>query len=383
MRITSLSLHHFRNYEQLELQTDAPIIILSGHNGAGKTNLLEAVSLLTPGRGLRRAKFSEMDAQGRGQANQHLASTDSESCWVISAEIRKREVSHQLGTMRDATASGERRLVKIDGAKARSQNELSRLLAMSWLTPAMDSLFRDSDGDRRRFIDRLVYAFSPSHASHVSGYEKAMRERNALLKDAIDNPEWYSALEHKMAEAATEIASARIAMLAQLNSAINASHHGFPKADLSLNGEVEGWVCEGLSTEEVAKKMRIQWQQSRRSDMAAGRTLRGAHKTIVEITHIDKHMPAALCSTGEQKALLLSIVLSHALARRTLTGVAPIMLLDEVVAHLDTQRRMQLFDSLNEIGAQCWLTGTDAADFSAAPENTQFFNVENAKIMRG
>ncbi len=355
--IQSLQLFSFRNYTHAQLDCEGASVILTGPNGAGKTNLLEALSLLTPGRGLRKAKLGEM------------AHARSDTPWAVAAEVMHHGEVIQLGTGIDPeTTEREKRLVKIEGERAKSQRELARYVAMAWLTPQMDGLFLGSGSDRRRFIDRLVYAFDPQHASRVNEYEHVMRERNRLLGERRFDPTWVTVLEGRMAGQAVAIAVARVELIDRLNAAIMASETGFPKAHLVLDGMAELQVEQDMAAVDIEEAYSAMLAERRMADATAGRTTQGVHRTELEVTHVLKDMPAANCSTGEQKAMLLSILLAHARARTEWCGMAPIILLDEVVAHLDLARREELFHELDATGAQCFMTGTDAADFSAAPE---------------
>lgn len=344
MVIARLSLTDFRNHADALIAPDEPMIVLAGENGAGKTNILEAISLLAPGRGLRGAALRDMARQaGPGG-------------FAIAARIG----DTQIGTGTEATAP-DKRQVRIDG-KTASANALSALLAISWLTPAMDRLFLESPGGRRRFLDRLVLARSPAHAHHSVRYEAAMRARNALLgDDAPADPAWLAALEAQMAEHGAVIDAARRALIHELGEQIEASAQSlFAKPGLALDGWQgdEPALRDALST-------------GRARDKAAGRTLSGPHRGDLLVRHIAKDQPAALCSTGEQKALLLSIILAHAELIRALTGRPLVILLDEVAAHLDPIRRAALFERLRATGGQVWMTGTEASLFAELGDATR------------
>lgn len=340
MAVTRLVLTDFRNHAATMIAPADGFVVLTGENGAGKTNILEAVSLLAPGRGLRRAATSDLARQG-GAGGFGVAATLAGSTEVAT------------GTEPQAP---ERRIVRINGAAA-SASALGEWLTVLWLTPAMDRLFVEPASERRRFLDRLTLALAPGHAQHATRYEAAMRQRNRLLADeAPADPAWLSALEVRMAEHGAAIDAARRATVAALDEALAEAPTGpFARAALAL----EGWSgdADGLTAELRAGRAR---------DAAAGRTLAGPHRSDLAVTHVAKRQAAALASTGEQKALLLGIVLAHAGLVAVRTGAPPILLLDEVAAHLDPVRRAALFDRLAALG-QVWMTGTEPALFADLP----------------
>jgi len=340
--VSRLAVTDFRSYASALIEPGPGFVLLSGDNGAGKTNLLEAVSLLTPGRGLRGAALSEM------------ARRDGGGGWAVAA--RADEIDIGTGTSPDAP---ERRQVRINGARA-SVNSLSEWLSILWLTPAMDRLFTGSAGDRRRFLDRLVLALEPSHAHHSSRYEAAMRARNKLLAgETPPEPSWLAALEEAMAEHGTAIAGARSRTVAALDERLaGAPDDEFARAEIKL----EGWEASDLATTLAAHRAR---------DAAAGRTTEGPHRHELAVTHRAKQMPAARSSTGEQKALLLGLVLAHADLVAERRGAPPILLLDEVAAHLDPTRRLALFRRLEGRG-QVWMTATESALFKGIGEASRF-----------
>lgn len=370
--VTGLALTDFRNY--LDMQIDVGghrVVVLTGHNGAGKTSVLEAVSLLSPGRGLRKAKLREITHRRRDVNG-----------WVVGAQVQGAQGHVHIGTGLDASARTERRVVKIDGGKPRTQQALAEHLSISWQTPQMDGLFQDAQGERRQFLDRLVYNFDPQHVSRINTYDQLMRERMQVLHSDFPDPAWLKALEQKMAAQGLAIAAARLEMVDRLNRTIMLSESGFPKAHLSLEGEVEESLRRGEAAVDVEVAFAQRLERARPVDKAAGRTLKGTHRTIFTVLHLLKNIEAAFCSTGEQKALLLSILLAHARARKEWYGAAPIILLDEVVAHLDEKRRAELFHEIADLGAQTWLTGTDVADFSALPAGGLWLKVENSFISK-
>jgi len=340
--LSRLTLTDFRSYREVTIELGAGFVVLTGDNGAGKTNILEAVSLLAPGRGLRGAALGEM------------ARSDGPGGFGVAAEMG----TNALATGTLATAP-ERRQVRINSAPA-SVNALSEWLSVLWLTPAMDRLFSGSAGDRRRFLDRLVLALEPTHASHAARYEAAMRARNKLLvePDAAD-PAWLGALEAGMAEHGAALGEARARTVTALGEAIAAaSDSDFPRAMLALNGWPAG---------DLARTLRA----NRGRDAVAGRATEGPHRHDLAVEHLSKCQPAARASTGEQKALLLNIILAHAELVAERRGAAPVLLLDEVAAHLDPGRRTALFARLERRG-QVWMTGTEAALFEGIGEVSRF-----------
>jgi DNA replication and repair protein RecF len=340
--VSRLSLTDFRSYADALIEPGAGFVLLYGENGAGKTNLLEAVSLLSPGRGIRGAPLSEMARKGGGGE--------------FAVAARAGEIDVGTGTVPSAP---ERRQVRINGAPA-SANSLGEWLSVLWLTPAMDRLFTGPAGDRRRFLDRLVLALEPSHARHASRYEAAMRSRNKLLANPeTADPAWLDALETQMAEHGAEIAEARARTVAALGERTSAAPDDrFARAELLL----EGWNGGDLASE---------LRSSRSRDSAAGRSLVGPHRQDLNVVHRAKGMPAAQSSTGEQKALLLGLVLAHADLVAERRGAPPILLLDEVAAHLDPKRRAALFARLEGRG-QVWMTATEAALFDGIVAATRF-----------
>ena len=353
--IERLVLTDFRNHADATLAPGPGFVVLTGENGAGKTNVLEAVSLLAPGRGLRRAPLAEM-ARQHGSGGFGVAAT-------ITGAI-------EMGTGIDPAAPG-RRIVRVNGAGA-AASSLGDWLSILWLTPAMDRLFVGTASDRRRFLDRLTLALAPAHAVHTSRYEAAMRSRNRLLGDARERgtaPDlrWISALEAQMAEHGAALDAARRETVGALSAAIADQPEGpFARAGLALDGDVPDDLAATLAA-------------TRRRDTAAGRTLDGPHRSDLSVTHIAKNQPAALCSTGEQKALLLGLVLAHAELVAQRTGRPPVLLLDEVAAHLDPRRRAALFDRLDGRG-QVWMTGTEAALFGDLAHHATHYDLADGRL---
>jgi DNA replication and repair protein RecF len=371
--VTRLTLTDFRGYGALRFEADARPVVLSGPNGAGKTNLLEAVSFLAPGRGLRRARLVDVDRRPR-------ADDPPGGAWSVAARIETADGAVQVGTGRDPSSpSGERRLVRIDGVKAKSQAELARLVPLVWLTPQMDRLFLEGSGGRRRFLDRLVLGFDAGHAARLLTYERATRERARLLREGPADPAWLGALEETLAADGVAITAARQEMVTRIDQACAEAEGPFPRARLALRGEVEAMLAAmpALAAEEA---LRGRLEAARRGDGESGTTAIGPHRSDLAVADAASGMEAAWCSTGEQKALLIAIVLAHARLTEAAAGAPPILLLDEVAAHLDTSRRAALFAALTHIAAQSWLSGTDAALFSALAGQAQFFTVADASV---
>ena len=370
LALTRLTLTDFRNYAGLRLDVDAELVALTGANGAGKTNLLEAISLLAPGRGLRGAGFED------------LARLGGASAWAISAEIVKDSEQVSLGTGWSSGEGGQTRLVVIDGHVERSSGALGQHMRLLWLTPAMDRLFAGPASDRRRFLDRLVQAFDPEHGSRVAVFEKVMRERNLLLEESRADRAWLSSLEAHMAEAATAIAAARLQAVASLRTHIDAGRQesAFPWGIVSVEGEIEVLLAT-MPAVRAEDQYRKRLHDSRRLDSAAGRTLSGPHRSDFSVQHGPKDMAAALCSTGEQKALLIGLILAQARAVKAEGNCAPVLLLDEIAAHLDRDRRTALFGALGALGCQAWMTGTDAETFGGLGGSGAVFHVEAGTIL--
>jgi DNA replication and repair protein RecF len=337
--IETLALSHFRSHRATRLAFDGRPVALVGPNGAGKTNVLEAVSLLSPGRGLRRASAEDLSRRPEALG------------WKITASVNGLSAAHELETWAEP---GDPRQVRIDGKQA-TQSSLGRILRILWLVPAMDRLWIEAAEGRRRFLDRLTLSFFPDHAEHSLTYEKAMRDRNRLIKDQVTDAHWYSALEAQMAEAGEAITTHRRATIDRIAAAADPAS-AFPSADLRLIGP------EGM---EDADDLAVALAESRRRDIAAGRTLVGPHRADLLARYTAKGVPADQCSTGEQKALLISLILANARALAQDLGRAPILLLDEVAAHLDEQRRAALYDEICALGAQALMTGTESDLFTA------------------
>lgn len=385
LSISRLVLTHFRSYEAASLKIAPGPVILTGSNGAGKTNLLEAVSFLSPGRGLRGAKLTEIARRmpGQGAVNATMEDPGSGN-WAVAAEVETPDGQRALGTGRDGAGDGnasarERRLIKIDGEFVRGQQALSEILSVVWLTPQMDGLFRESASGRRRFLDRLTYGFDPEHAGRISAYEHAMRERSRLLKSGRLDATWVASLEDTMARYGVAIAAARAAFLERLSRSGAAAVSAFPQARLALAGDLEAQL-ESQPALAVEDEMRDRLAAARGRDAETGGALIGPHRSDLIVHHVAKDMPAALCSTGEQKALLISMVLAHARLVTLDRGAPPLLLLDEVAAHLDAARRGALYDEILALGAQAWLTGTETSVFRELAQCAQFFKVQDGGV---
>jgi len=368
LRLTRLRLSRFRSYAEVDLPFGAPLVVFSGPNGAGKTNLLEAISLLGPGRGLRGARISEVAQAGA-------------SPWAASGHFDDGLGGFEVGTGSLEGGSPERRAFRLDGEKIRAQSDLAERIAAVWITPQMDRLFQESAGGRRRFMDRLAMALEPHLAREATAYESAMAGRNRLLHQGRADAAWLAGLEDAMARHGIAIAASRRALVSRLNAALEGGASGaFPAAILTLNCPAAALLgaMPALSAEEA---LRADWAASRPRDAAAGATLSGPHRADLQFTHAAKAMPAGLCSTGEQKALLISTVLAHAGLIADARGFAPLLLLDEVAAHLDLERRRALFAALAALPAQSFLTGTDAEVFSPLSGQAEHWQISPGEAL--
>ncbi|WP_061937492.1 DNA replication/repair protein RecF [Aureimonas sp. AU22] len=374
LRVTGLGLVDFRNYETLNLAIRSPFVVLHGDNGSGKTNLLEALSLLSPGKGLRRAAYGEIARTAASTATGGFSVRAR-----LAADAPEDEPTDILTLVRPDEGTPQR-VLRIDGTTARSTDELLDLLRVIWLTPSMDGLFTGPGTERRRFLDRMVLTVDPGHGRRTVDYEKAMRGRNRLLADDRLDDRWLAGIERQMAELGLAIALARADLTARLAGLLDAaSASPFPVAGLDLQSGYEDLVLEGAAVDledQVAERL----ARRRMVDRAAGRTLAGPHRGDLVVTHRAKAMPAALSSTGEQKALLIGLVLAHARLVEASSGMAPVLLLDEIAAHLDPGRRAALFDILDGLGVQSFLTGTDAALFEALDGRAQMLCVANGAV---
>lgn len=340
--------------------------MLYGPNGAGKTNVLEAISLLSPGRGIRGAKIREIQSCYRPDP------------WAVAAIVETAYGSVKIGT--GLAPNTDKRAIRINGENASGQSALAEYLACIWLTPQMDRLFLDSSRERRKFLDRLVFAFDPGHAGRVTRYENAMRQRSKLLHESQNEGAWLESLEAQMAETGVAIAAARLDFAQRLQSAEQCyRNEHFPRAAIDVQGTIENLLQE-TSALEVEQLFSYQLAESRGVDRLTGGAATGPHKSDLAVRYREKDMPADQCSTGEQKALLIGLILAHATLIKAERGTPPLLLLDEVAAHLDDERRAALYHLLETLGAQIWLTGTDKSLFDAISDQGRFFEVRNAQL---
>lgn len=363
--INSLYLRNFRNHSELYLKDiESSFIFLTGPNGAGKTNILESLSLLMPGRGFRRARIKDIQKQG--------TESDPYGSWTVTADVKAGHGKAVVGTGYDPVT--EKRIVRIDGT-ASSQAEVLDYLNILWLTPFMDSLFLDASSERRRFLDRMIVAYDPSHMGRVTRYENAMAQRSKFLREDRSETAWLDSLEAQMAETGVAIAASRNDFLSRWQIKIaDTICLSFPEALVCLNGMAEQALA-GLPALEVEEQLKSCFRKSRKTDSVTGGAAFGPHKTDLEIVYKAKNMPAASCSTGEQKSLLINLVLGHCRLLSEERGLPPVLLLDEVAAHLDSNSRNTLFEILADMGAQVWVTGTDHTTFQVS--EGRFYNLKN------
>jgi DNA replication and repair protein RecF len=368
LAVTRLMLTNFRSYANGSVAVSGRPVVLAGPNGAGKTNILDAISLLSPGRGLRGATLGEHTRRG--------PSVPSDALWAVAATVARNGEAYEIGTgLTLGPNGGERRKVHLNGAPSSNAADLADVVQMAWLTPAMDRLFIESASGRRKFLDRLVFGFAPEHARNAVRYETAMRERARLLKYGPRDPAWLDGLEAEMTETGITIAITRAEGVARLNKALAARGEAgaFPSAHLALVGEADALVAEST---DITGEFRARLARTRIRDAEAGRTTFGPHRSDLAVRHVQKRTDAAECSTGEQKALLIAIVLAHAWESSHMKdGCAPILLLDEVAAHLDSKRRSALFEEILALGAQAWMTGTDIEMFTPLKTKADLFAV--------
>jgi DNA replication and repair protein RecF len=373
--VERLTLTSFRNYREATLEVGRGPIVLCGSNGAGKTNLLEAVSLLAPGQGLRRAAYGDLAAVG------------GDGSWSVAARLRRDDQSIDIGT--GVLASGREvragRIVRIDRETASGTGALADIVQMVWLLPAMDGLFTGPAGDRRRFLDRLILCIDPSYRTRLGQFERAMRQRNRLLETGTRTASQFDGLELILAETGIAIAAARADLVARMTAMMDkrraqSRKSAFPWAVLAMEGALET-ALGSASALAVEDDYREALARGRERDRAAGRTLDGPHRSDFIASHGPKGMPARVCSTGEQKALLVGLALAHAdLIAQVTGGTPPILLLDEIAAHLDAERRAALFDELVDLRAQVFMTGTDRSGFAALDGRARFFSVEDGRV---
>jgi len=367
-RIRRLTLTNFRSYHAAQIAVGASLVVLVGPNGAGKTNLIEGISLLAPGRGLRRATLDE------------LAFAEGNGSWALACDVEGALGLASLGTGIEAPAGeapATTRKCRIDREPVPSATAFADHLRVIWLVPAMDTLFNGPASERRRFLDRLVLAVDADHPGRVSSLERALRSRNRLLEEPRPDPHWLDAIEHETAELAVAVAAQRAETVARLQAALRARRDpasSFPAAEIAVDGWMEKLVASHPAAE-IEDRYRIVLKDNRARDAAAGRTLDGPHLTDLAVVHAAKNIPASDASTGEQKALLIGLVLAHAGLLAEMSGFAPLLLLDEVVAHLDPGRRTALYRELEQLGAQVWMTGADPAAFAEIEQRAQVFQV--------
>jgi DNA replication and repair protein RecF len=372
-RIRRLTLTNFRSYRSAQIDVGAALLVLVGPNGAGKTNLIEAISFLVPGRGLRRATLED------------VAFSEGDGSWAVSADVEGALGLASLGTGIEPPASEDAaptRKCRIDREPVASASAFADHLRVVWLVPAMDGLFDGPASERRRFLDRLVLAVDAEHMSRVNALERALRSRNRLLEDPRPDPHWLDAVEHETAELAVAVTALRVETVERLRAALAARRQAasaFPAAEIALEGWMERLVPLQPAVE-VEDRYRALLRDNRARDAAAGRTLDGPHLSDLTVVHASKSIAAAEASTGEQKALLIGLVLAHAGLLADMSGFAPVLLLDEVIAHLDPMRRAALYGELDALGAQAWITGADAAAFADIAARSEVFEVLPGRV---
>lgn len=370
-RIRRLTLNNFRNYHAASLEVDAKTIVLVGPNGAGKTNLIEAISFFAPGRGLRRATLDE------------IAFSEGDGSWAVAAEIEGALGLATLGTgierPVEAGATNQRKC-RIDREPVASAVAFADHVRLVWLVPAMDALFTGAPAERRRFLDRLVLAVDAEHASRVNALERSLRSRNRLLEETRPDAHWLSAVEHETAELAVAVAGLRMETVHRLVAVLTKRKGSvFPGAEIALDGWMEQLIADHPAAE-IEHRYRAVLHDNRAHDAAAGRTLDGPHLTDLKVGYAEKGIAAAEASTGEQKALLIGLVLAHARLIAEMTGLSPILLLDEVVAHLDPARRRALHAELAQLGSQAWMTGADPALFAEIDDGAAMVEVSSGRV---
>lgn len=371
--VTRLMLTNFRSYGMLDLKVAPGHVVLTGQNGAGKTNLLEALSMLAPGRGLRGAKLGELARSMPGDTTQRP--------WAVSATLGADGGETQLGVgfLPGDDEGGTKRAVRIDGVPATNPAQLAERVRLIWLTPSMDRLFIDGTSERRRFLDRLIASFDPMHARRWGAYEIAMRERLGALRSGASG-QWLSALERTMAEAAVVVAASRLSGVASIARVMAEQHaSAFPRADVEIAGTIER-ALSGTAAVEVEDTFAAELAQARGHDAEAGRTSAGPHLSDFIVRHREKGRAAQECSTGEQKALLIRLILGSAALPAPGAPETPILLLDEIAAHLDEGRRRSLFDEIDALNVQAWMTGTDQSAFAALDGRALFTRVADGHI---
>src|SRR5262245_8981671 len=372
-RIRRLTLTNFRSYHAAQIEVGAAMVVLTGPNGAGKTNLIEAVSFLAPGRGLRRATLED------------VAFSEGDGGWAVAADVDGELGLASLGTGIEPAASegaAVLRKCRVDREPVASAAAFADHLRVVWLVPAMDGLFNGPASERRRFLDRLVLAVDAEHGSRVNALERALRSRNRLLEDPRPDPHWLDAIEHETAELAVAVTALRVETVTRLQAALAARRASpFPAAEIALAGWMEQLVPLHPAVE-IEDRYRQVLRDNRGRDAAAGRTLDGPHLSDLSVAYAPKSIPSADASTGEQKALLIGLVLAHAGLLADMSGFAPVLLLDEVVAHLDPSRRAALYAEPESLGAQAWMTGADAAAFADIAATADVLEVSSGQVKK-
>lgn len=390
--VSRLTLTDFRNYQFLRINAELAPIVVTGENGSGKTNILEAISFLTPGRGLRGARLADIKRFTPALVTEEYQPTEiSPTSWAVSATVVRDEEEIEIGTAAEKSArecdedgikSFERRIVKIDGNKVSSQAELGKYISAIWLTPQMDRLFRGGSQPRRSFLDRLVYAFDVEHAKRTANFEHIYKEWYQLLKSGSKDNHWLEPLEESMATSGTAIAAARREQIAKLNTFIEHEPDDvFPNVILELDGTIEKMLDKmpAIEVEDYYKNMLKQ----QRKNILYNDTVDGVNRTDFKVYYKRKRMPAELCSTGEQKSLLISIILAQAKSQTLHQGFAPVMLLDEVVAHLDDIKREALLEKIRALNVQAWITSTNPELFGSLRNEAMFLTVKNGRVSGG
>ena len=380
--IRKLTVSNFRNYSAASLEPSKQMVVLLGNNGAGKTNLLEAISMLSPGRGLRQAQLMQLNRATTDATNEGNT-IEAQRQWAVSVKVESNGFETTIGTGCETAASdgkSPKRLVKINGEIVKSQISLNDHLSVSWLTPQMDRLFVEGGSQRRRFIDRLVFAFDALHSKRVNQYNHALRERKKLLQSWTQDTSWLDAIENSLAEMGVAITVTRQDLIRRLSPIIGKNMGLFPSAIISMEGEVENWL-ENNSALEVEQRFKEELKKSRADGLSESNQTPGPHRSEFNCLHSSNKMEASFCSTGEQKALLVSIMLSHAILRKKECGSAPILLLDEISAHLDERRRSSLFELLQNLESQIWMTGTESSAFSDILKIAEAYNISEGKIV--
>ena len=360
--LSKLVVDNFRNYQTASLQLNAPSVVLTGPNGAGKTNLLEAISLLAPGRGMRRARRGHWPNAGAQSPH-----------WAVAATVQTADGEVQIGSGVTPDAAHAGRLMRLEGQTV-SQTEIGEYISVSWLAPHMDGIFVDSPSARRRFLDRLVIAFDPAHIGRMARYEKALRQRSILLTKGQSDTSWLQSLEAVLAEAAVAVTAARQTLIRDLNQEAKKGWLGFPGVWLGLIGDTEQWLTD-MPALQVEDKLMAAAKAAR---LAGDPAMPGPHASDLQAVHLASQMPAYLASTGQQKALLIAVVLAHARLQEHRLGKSPLMLLDDVAAHLDADRRSALFEAVGLLGGQCWYSGSDEKQFDDLIGKAQFVLVRPA-----